>query len=231
MKAQTNGDGSDRPSSVYWIHNDSEPTIETGGYVGVSIHPAQRLKRHLLSGKAFAGDKVDIIATGSAKACLALEKKLRPSPRIGRNICSGGRITSTFNRAHSEETKSKMRQKAMARLANLSTAEKKELSKNRASAYVSNMISGDNRNRNDRIRDAHSKRTPEQKAETSRLMTEAQVARHANRTPEENRATSAKMTQMQTARQARLTPAQRSAISKKGRDTLAKKRTLEKSAS
>lgn len=67
------------------------------GYIGVTNNPSLRFYNHSRSnynvGKAirkYKWKKYKILCFGDMKYCLQIEKKLRPFPNMGLNMCSGG---------------------------------------------------------------------------------------------------------------------------------------------
>jgi len=103
---------------VYWVHLPNQ-TIETEGYVGVSIEPKQRWKNHKKNSTncthfkhaidCYGDDLIwDIILEGTSEEAYKLEYSLRPTPGIGWNINQGGATATMTGRKHSEETKKKM---------------------------------------------------------------------------------------------------------------------------
>ena len=96
---------SDNIAYVYWIHYPEHSDMFSEGYIGVSIDPQKRLKRHfcLIEGgwhenphlkRVFNKhkDKIvqSVILCGTEEYCYELESKLRPNKQIGWNIAEGG---------------------------------------------------------------------------------------------------------------------------------------------
>lgn len=91
-------------SCLYWIRHISHDDMFTQGYIGVSKYGmAKRLREHYFDASRGSSNTVHkamrkygegIVATEILRAdpeyCLEVERKLRPSPGIGWNICAGG---------------------------------------------------------------------------------------------------------------------------------------------
>lgn len=110
---------------LYWIHRKEQTDITTEGYVGITICSVEkRYGEHVSTSKNDEKRKhyplyramrkygvdsfvVDTVVEGSPEYVILLEKKLRPTPRIGYNIAIGGEATGK-NREVSEETRAKI---------------------------------------------------------------------------------------------------------------------------
>ena len=89
---------------VYWIHLPEHVDVTIDGYVGVAIDFKQRMSAHKSCAKTgkeqslyrairkYGWDNLikEIILVADQDYCLDIEKKLRPTERIGWNIASGG---------------------------------------------------------------------------------------------------------------------------------------------
>lgn len=89
---------------VYWIHLPDQINVAIEGYVGIAMNFEQRMSAHKSCAKTgkeqtlykairkYGWDNLvkDIILISNENYCLEIEKKLRPSPRIGWNIAVGG---------------------------------------------------------------------------------------------------------------------------------------------
>lgn len=109
--------------SVYWIHLKNHTNITSEGYIGITTqdifkrfsdhkHYAKTKGDYPLS-KAILkyGDELQIkvLVHGSKEYCLEVERKLRPTKRIGWNLMEGGGFTpNQTGRKHSEESKKKI---------------------------------------------------------------------------------------------------------------------------
>ena len=89
---------------VYWIHLPEHIDIITQGYIGIAMNFEQRMFAHKSCAKTgknqslynairkYGWDNLikEIIVIADKQYCLDVEKKLRPSERIGWNISIGG---------------------------------------------------------------------------------------------------------------------------------------------
>ena len=79
---------------VYWIRTENHTDPYTEGYIGVSAHPALRLKDHMKNNKHFFEDPTSgmeiLHEFNTQKECFEIEKKYRPSRNIGWNKAKGG---------------------------------------------------------------------------------------------------------------------------------------------
>lgn len=92
---------------VYWIHLPEHIDVATQGYVGIATNFKQRMFAHKSCAKTgkeqtlykairkYGWDNLvkEIILISNDDYCLEIEKKLRPTERIGWNISCGGEIT------------------------------------------------------------------------------------------------------------------------------------------
>lgn len=105
---------------VYWIRRDSHSDIFSQGYVGISVKGAdKRFIEHKSAAKAgstlvvhqamrkYDDIVVETVLIGSLEYCQEIELKLRPEPKIGWNLASGGGQT-LLGFKHSEESKKKI---------------------------------------------------------------------------------------------------------------------------
>lgn len=84
-------------ATVYWIKKPAHTDIFTEGYVGISNNPDRRFREHRygqsIVAKAIRADEgVEMVnlATMDLSSALDMEKKLRPTSRIGWNQVEGG---------------------------------------------------------------------------------------------------------------------------------------------
>jgi hypothetical protein len=75
---------------VYWLYDDTCKVRHRDGYVGITCHLARRIKEHRWTGRFPEGFKVMILYEGTRDECLAFEKRYRPQPATGWNLCVGG---------------------------------------------------------------------------------------------------------------------------------------------
>lgn len=87
---------------VYWVRTNTATDITLEGYVGITVYFDRRMEQHkkCVSGsymlynaiRKYGWDSLDksIVAIGSIQYCLDIERKLRPTKRIGWNIAVGG---------------------------------------------------------------------------------------------------------------------------------------------
>lgn len=87
---------------VYWIRSKNHTNIATEGYVGVACNYEKRMSEHkrMVSGadrlytaiKKYGWDELvkSIVCIADKEYCYEMEKKLRPSKRVGWNIAIGG---------------------------------------------------------------------------------------------------------------------------------------------
>lgn len=89
---------------VYWIHHPLHIDMTIDGYVGIATDFEQRMFAHKSCAKTgkdgslynairkYGWDHLvkEIVLIADENYCLEIEKKLRPSPRIGWNIAIGG---------------------------------------------------------------------------------------------------------------------------------------------
>lgn len=102
---------------VYWAHLVNM-SIETEGYVGVTLDFERRKKEHLSKDvnshfnaaiKKYKDSIVwDIIYKGDITECYKKESQYRPVPNLGWNIAVGGTTSSNFMRFLTNETKEKL---------------------------------------------------------------------------------------------------------------------------
>jgi hypothetical protein len=116
---------------VYWLFDETCRDPERHGYIGVTVTWPRRLHRHRCEEtSAFLPDKFEgkVLFRGHIKACLALERKLRPHSNIGWNRLPGG-LSGHAGKGvpKSPEHREKIRQAALRRFAK--PAERKRLSK------------------------------------------------------------------------------------------------------
>ena len=93
---------------VYWIHLPEHTDVATQGYVGIAKNFEQRMFAHKSCAKTGKEQTLykairkhgwdnltkEIILISNDDYCLEIEKKLRPTERLGWNIaCGGGEIT------------------------------------------------------------------------------------------------------------------------------------------
>lgn len=90
MRTKEQIDADTTPHVVYWIHNSKESEIYSTGYVGITKVLKKRMREHRKTGMYGPKDSHIIIARGTNLTCRAIEKHLRPKPRIGRNKNAGG---------------------------------------------------------------------------------------------------------------------------------------------
>lgn len=136
---------------VYWIHLPEHKNVAIDGYVGIAKDFEQRMFAHKSCAKTgkeqtlykairkYGWDNIvkEVILVSDENYCLEIEKKLRPSERIGWNIAIGGgeisgshlknvkqssqhvanrrkalvgRISGMKGKFHSQETKDRLRQ-------------------------------------------------------------------------------------------------------------------------
>ncbi len=100
---------------VYWIHLPEQINIVVEGYVGIAMNFEQRMFAHKSCAKTgkeqtlykairkYGWDNLvkEIILISNEDYCLEIEKKLRPTPRMGWNIAIGG----DFSGSHLKGTK------------------------------------------------------------------------------------------------------------------------------
>lgn len=95
---------------VYWIRLDNFSIEE--GYIGVTKYPERRFKHHLKHNKNIdKNSTLEIIFKGSREECFLKEFELRPKPKMGWNRAIGGSQGWKLGFSHSEETKSKLKNK------------------------------------------------------------------------------------------------------------------------
>ena len=89
---------------VYWIRLPEQTNVAVEGYVGIAMNFEQRMSAHKSCAKTgkeqtlykairkYGWDNLikEIILISNEDYCLEIEKKLRPTPRIGWNIAIGG---------------------------------------------------------------------------------------------------------------------------------------------
>lgn len=89
---------------VYWIHLPEQTNVVVEGYVGIAMNFEQRMSAHKSCAKTGKEQTLykairkygwenlvkEIILISNENYCLEIEKKLRPTPRIGWNIAIGG---------------------------------------------------------------------------------------------------------------------------------------------
>ena len=94
---------------VYWIHLPEQTNVAIEGYVGIAMNFEQRMSAHKSCAKTgkeqtlykairkYGWDNLvkEIILISNEDYCFEIEKKLRPTPRIGWNIAIGGEITGS----------------------------------------------------------------------------------------------------------------------------------------
>ena len=106
---------------VYWLYDERCVCIWRHGYIGVTVTLERRLWRHRNEPRtSFLPDQFEgqVLFRGHIKHCLALEKKLRPTPGIGWNRLPGGLAGhATKGVPKSPEQREKMRQAALKRYA------------------------------------------------------------------------------------------------------------------
>jgi len=75
---------------VYWIHYDYQTDIRSQGYVGITTNIKRRFKDHRRD--RFRDNKLlfEIVCESTLEDCFRIERKLRPSHKIGWNIAKGG---------------------------------------------------------------------------------------------------------------------------------------------
>ena len=93
--------------SVYWIRHQDHTDIVSQGYIGVSINAPKRFTQHLKRTQnkhlAFAINKYgwdnlvkSVVLFAEKDYCLDIERKLRPSEKIGWNLTAGGGFPPTI---------------------------------------------------------------------------------------------------------------------------------------
>jgi group I intron endonuclease len=162
---------------VYWIHLPEQTNVAIEGYVGIAMNFEQRMFAHKSCAKIgkeqtlykairkYGWDNLvkEVILISNENYCLEIEKKLRPTPRIGWNIAVGGdysgahlkgikqseqhlanrkkaligRVSGMKGKTHSPEAKEKTRQ---ANLGKVLTAESRQ--KLAASKHKPLMVNG-----------------------------------------------------------------------------------------
>ena len=94
---------------VYWIHLPNQTNVAIEGYVGIAMNFEQRMSAHKSCAKTgkeqtlykairkYGWDNLvkEIILICDEDYCLEIEKKLRPTPRIGWNIAIGGEVSGS----------------------------------------------------------------------------------------------------------------------------------------
>jgi group I intron endonuclease len=162
---------------VYWIHLPEQTNVAVEGYVGIAMNFEQRMFAHKSCAKIgkeqtlykairkYGWDNLvkEIILISNENYCLEIEKKLRPTPRIGWNIAIGGeasgshlkgikqseqhlanrrkalvgRVSGMKGKTHSEDAKEKTRQANLGKV--FTEASKKKLA---ASKHKPLMVNG-----------------------------------------------------------------------------------------
>lgn len=139
-------------SCLYWIHlpdgcveHGVEPHTDpfTQGYIGVSVHGAQKRfknhKWHAARGSKLVihsairkyGDAlvVKVLLQGSPDYCLSIEKTLRPAENIAWNLGAGGKRGASTQTVLSDEAKSKISHANKGRVCSVETRAKMSASR------------------------------------------------------------------------------------------------------